>query len=81
MNNQKTTPKFQIQHYAVRPACKNCTWWEHDSTCDFIDTISGDTAYKKGHGAAIAVKCLDDQGLSVNLKTGPEFGCVNFHPN
>ena len=62
----------------VKPVCKNCKWWEADSNCDFIFTIQGEDTYKKGHGADIVCWALDDSGLEVRLKTGPDFGCVNF---
>ena len=71
----------QSKTTAVDPVCKNCKWWDVESNCDFIATIQGEAAHKKGHGADIACRVLDDSGLEVHLKTGPDFGCVNFHPD
>jgi len=76
MNNQKNTPERNL-HPEVKPTCKNCKWWKRDSTCEFITTTTGEEAYKKGHGAVIEIWALDE----VQLKTGPDFGCVNFHPD
>ena len=79
MQHQKNTPELNLHHPEVKPVCKNCKWWDIDyhHRCDFI----GDAVYKKGQGAAIVVKVLDDSGLGVYLKTGPDFGCVNFRPD
>ena len=82
MKHQKNTPERNL-HPEVKPVCKNCKWWDinYHSRCDFIAISTGDAEYKKGQDAAIAVRVLDDSGLIVYLKTGPDFGCVNFRPD
>ena len=60
--------------------CKNCHWWRElpygDAMyCEFIDTLHNN---KEATGCDITYITLDDQGLEYWLKTGPEFGCVNF---
>jgi hypothetical protein len=59
--------------------CKNCKWWGkyQDRVCDMVDHDynTDDTAFE------IDVTADDDQGLSVALITGPEFGCIFFESN
>ncbi len=59
--------------------CRDCKWWGayRRNCCDFPDTIPGDKAFSEGHGARINVEVWDDSGLTVDLETGPDFGCVN----
>jgi hypothetical protein len=57
--------------------CKDCQWWIKNrgySSCDKVnhDYNDGDTAFE------IEADADDDQGLEVELITGPEFGCVLF---
>ena len=65
--------------HEAKPVGKNCKWWINESLCDFMYTKPGGEAYKKGHGVGIEVTALNDSGLWVQLKTGPDFGCVNYH--
>lgn len=68
------------------PTCNNCNYWgdsydadeNGNKDCDFTNTISGDTANKNGTGFTLQITCLDDQGLDVDIFTGPDFGCVHF---
>jgi len=63
-----------------KPICCNCKWWdampyEDSMYCDFIGITHNNT---KTAGCDIIYRTLDDQGLGFWLKTGPQFGCVNF---
>ena len=68
---------------AAANVCQNCTSWvlEPESTthrhCDFINTIQGERVAETS-GCSIAVEVHDDSGLSVYLRTGPNFSCPNF---
>lgn len=59
--------------------CKNCRHWGemYEGCCDFIDTISGERVAETT-GCEIIATASDDTGLSVQLKTGPNFSCPNF---
>jgi hypothetical protein len=48
--------------------------------CDLISTITGATLFDSGHGMDISVTADDDSGLWSTLKTGENFGCINFQP-
>lgn len=54
--------------------CKTCKWWYNKQFCDFVDTKEDDQKSKRFE---IDIQCSDDQGLSVRLFTGPDFGCVH----
>lgn len=65
--------------------CKDCRHWDElFSICvgvDWIDVFEDDVKpMDKANGFAIAVCAPDDQGLTIHLKTGPLFGCVQFQP-
>lgn len=68
---------------ATNHVCQNCRYWvlEPESTehrhCDFIWTIQGERVAATT-GCSIAVTVLDDSGLDVFLRTGPNFSCPNF---
>ena len=72
----KTTPS------PGAPQCCKCKWWEempyeHAMHCDFIGTTHNNPQID---GCNIIYRTLDDQGLDFWLKTGPNFGCINFAP-
>lgn len=57
--------------------CKDCLWWDSDGACNGVDED-----WKKGvlepQTFSVLIRASDDQGLSVTLVTGPDFGCVLF---
>ena len=60
--------------------CKNCRWWR-DGDCDRIDQIDlhGTRDEKlSDDDSRIEWSAADDHGLSISLRTGPNFGCVKF---
>lgn len=63
--------------------CKHCAWWGVDAKgiCDRIaigEEVQGGP--EKLTGAFIECDANDDSGLCAELKTGPDFGCVEFRP-
>lgn len=68
---------------ASASVCQNCCYWvlEPESKthrhCDFINTIQGERVAGTS-GCAIVVDVNDDSGLSVFMRTGPDFSCPNF---
>lgn len=56
--------------------CKDCKYWSvwSEGSCD----KAGDDYADKDAFVEIDYDALDDTGLSLYLKTGPEFGCVLF---
>ena len=56
--------------------CKTCKWWGvyYQHVCDYSDDLNA-TGDKKRF--EIDYNALDDQGLEVFLKTGPDFGCIH----
>ena len=59
--------------------CKNCKYWGEpfDGMCDWSESFPPSDE-SESHAFDIEVTALDDQGLEVNIKTGPEFGCIHF---
>lgn len=57
--------------------CKTCCYWV-DSNCIVPDLKRGSSNPETL--ISIEVDVLDDSGLDVRMKTGPEFGCV-LHEN
>lgn len=58
--------------------CKDCRFWDSDQRCQKADWSVGD--YTAPEDVLVAeVSVLDDSGLFVDIRTGPEFGCVLFH--
>ena len=58
--------------------CKDCKWWE-DGVCDYSgswDNVSG--WGMKSNEFEIDAYASDDTGLDCKLKTGKDFGCVQF---
>jgi hypothetical protein len=61
--------------------CENCKWWSsaysnHGNICDFVNTIHADK--DKNTLFILEYSADDDQGLTVFVRTGPNFGCVHF---
>lgn len=57
--------------------CKNCKHWQSDQECAALDNdIKPPT-----NGLSVEVNVLDDSGLYVTIKTGPDFGCTLFEPS
>lgn len=56
--------------------CKNCRFWGvvFEGVCDKIgdDYMDSDSSFD------IEWDALDDSGLELYFKTGPNFGCVHF---
>jgi hypothetical protein len=60
--------------------CMNCKYWyKPDHECTAVETWADWDSTVKDDDFAVAVRYDDDQGLNVQLRTGPNFGCVNFH--
>lgn len=55
--------------------CKDCRYWGVwlEDVCDF-------SGYNNNNMFELLAKADDDQGLEVDLKTSPDFGCVCFNP-
>lgn len=69
----------QAEQKAER-VCKNCRYWGayDEGCCDFIESIEGELV-AESTGSQIFVRHInDDSGLSVALKTGPNFSCPHF---
>lgn len=60
----------------AQSVCRNCKWWL-GGVCDFIDTIHADKVAASS-GCEIVATADDDSGLSVVLKTGPNYSCPSF---
>jgi len=66
--------------------CRNCRWYDTeyntDGTCDRIDWFDPhdprDAPPESDTDAYLSVAADDDQGLQVELRVGPNFGCVRF---
>ena len=56
--------------------CKECRAWE-DGECVLVDWIAT-TETEDGANFSVYATSDDDQGLQCGLKTGPDFGCVQF---
>lgn len=68
--------------------CKDCKHWGHPkkkyrsslgNNCNKIEFEEACVPPK--NGIIYYLDALDDTGLLFTLKTGPEFGCVNFEEN
>lgn len=61
--------------------CKTCKWWGIDASgcCGFVDTLHA--VADAGTMIRMDVTALDDSGLEVDLRTGPEFGCIHHTPH
>ena len=57
----------------MKDTCERCLHW-NDGYCEVIYNIQED----KSKMIDIEVEVLDDSGLSVHLRTGPNFGCVLY---
>ena len=59
--------------------CKDCKHWGVYITgcCDKVGSPDPD---ENDAGFDLILEADDDQGLDGQLKTGPEFGCVQFEP-
>ena len=56
--------------------CKVCRAWE-GGECIFVDCLDEKEEVRGANFAAYAT-AADDHGLRYGLKTGPDFGCVQF---
>lgn len=56
--------------------CKNCKFWGRyrEGCCDRQGSIFENNLA----GFEADARVLDDSGLDIFLRTGPEFGCVHF---
>ena len=65
--------------------CKDCRHWNKDSfsceTVEWMDDYADSNTSPGEYDFKLAVVYDDDQGLSVGLKTGPMFGCVQYQHN
>ena len=60
--------------------CKDCRWWgKYITGC--CDKVGSPDPEENDAGFDLILEADDDQGLDGQLKTGPEFGCVQFEPN
>ena len=57
--------------------CKNCRNWK-SGYCDRIDRIDWMNGKIPDDDCGLDVHFLDDQGLDINVSTGPLFGCTKF---
>jgi len=61
--------------------CKNCRWYDGDS-CERIDQFDPydpfDAPPTNPDHAYLSIAADDDQGLQVEMKVGPDFGCIKF---
>lgn len=62
--------------------CKDCKYWDH-GVCDLAGLEGDYSGFSNPTPASfdIFVSVDDDSGLWVELRTGPDFGCVRFAPN
>lgn len=60
--------------------CKTCKYWEKHHVYDrgTCEQPEEDDLSKNPAGLHVSVCVSDDSGLWVTLRTGPEFGCVNW---
>jgi hypothetical protein len=56
--------------------CKDCTHWRYGK-CTKADILDLEEKPEKDNFGIFAY-ADDDQGLWVELRTGPDFGCVKF---
>lgn len=58
--------------------CKTCRFWS-DGCCELVNlTIDGESqGDKQNPEFNIVVTVADDWNLNVNLRTGPDFGCIH----
>lgn len=58
--------------------CKNCSFWgaHYEGCCNRVGDLH--TGRDPSRAFEIDWFVLDDSGLEVFLKTGPDFGCVQF---
>lgn len=66
--------------------CKNCKHWEghllrgENRIADCGKVNYNMPSQDKDTAFYLSVSADDDQGLSVSLATGENFGCIHFHP-
>lgn len=65
--------------------CKNCVFWSYDGSCESVDVSESKAELKalkdvSSSHLVVDVHVADNHGLSVKLRTGPDFGCVRFDP-
>ena len=72
--------------------CSTCKHWENPATrltrrtcepikvgeCGLVDSTTGVTLFDQGRGMDVVVTVHDDSGLWSTLRTGENFGCINF---
>jgi len=61
--------------------CKNCIHWLSNQECNIIDIEDYDAKNlinESSNKCCVIIKVNDDYGLDIKVKTGPNFGCVNF---
>jgi hypothetical protein len=58
--------------------CRTCRWW-NEGRCDFGDkgNLINLSAY---FYIDVPVSEYESDGVSVSLRTGPDFGCVHHSP-
>lgn len=67
--------------------CRTCRHWirdrEHSGECVVVDQQEGcrnPDEKRDDTRLSIEYRILDDSGLNIMLRTGPDFGCVRHEP-
>jgi hypothetical protein len=62
--------------------CKTCQYWHNgddkSGECDRAEYNYDRRGEPKSNEVLIAIQVDDDSGLDVLMKTGPDFGCVQW---
>jgi len=60
--------------------CKHCRYWDwgNDQECGIAEWLESPTEKMAGSRVGFYATAADDYGLRAGVKTGPDFGCINF---
>lgn len=58
--------------------CKHCRYWNSDQECSVAEWLDEPMEEMAGSRIGFYATAADDYGLRAGVKTGPDFGCINF---
>lgn len=59
--------------------CETCQYWD-TGVCGLVDLVEVDMRNQSRDAFEVNVRVVDDHGLRVELRTGPDFGCNRHQP-